>query len=280
MPVRFSSLIKALEEQEKSEGNLPALLEFYRELLQVQERVGRKVTAPNPVFTREAVAALAREGKQLTDYADLAIDWPLLRDAYKETVALYARHPDLFGEIPAQLTALTPGRVVYARTVRAWYLGRQVRLPFSPDDRAQSLVMALFASALKPFLVRVAEAAKGALDQEAWRRGYCPVCGGNPDFAYLSRDTGARWLLCGRCDTEWLFQRLQCPYCSNSDQNRLSFFADESGRYRLYVCESCHRYLKAIDLRQTKGEVLLPLERLETVDLDVQAQDKGYSPCA
>lgn len=195
-------------------------------------------------------------------------------------MALYARHPDLFGEIPGLLTALTPGRVVNARTVRAWYLGRQVRLPVTLEGRAQSLIVALFASVLKPFIVKVAEAAKDALDQEAWRRGYCPVCGGNPDFACLARDTGARWLLCGRCDTEWLFQRLQCPYCGNGDQNNLSFFTDESGRYRLYICESCHRYLKAIDLRQTKGEVLLPLERLETVDLDLQAQDKGYSPCA
>jgi len=116
------------------------------------------------------------------------------------------------------------------------------------------------------------------VDQERWRRQYCPVCGGPPDFAYLDKDAGARWLLCSRCDAEWLFQRLQCPYCGSQDQSALAYFTDDEGLYRLYVCEQCKRYLKAIDLRQTESEILLPLERLLTFELDVQARGKGYRP--
>lgn len=280
MPVRYSHIIKNLEEQEKTEGKLPALLDFYRKLLKAQDGVGRKVVAPNPVFTREEVTARLQTGKPLVDYGSLAIDWPLLRESWHEILNLYAVHPDLFGEIPPELMALAPSRAITTTSVRAWFHGRRINLPIPPNERTQSLLRAIFASAIRPFLEREAEAVKWLIDQETWRRGYCPVCGGNPDFAYLERDTGARWLVCGRCDTEWLFQRLQCPYCGNSDQNKLSFFVDETSTYRLYVCEQCHVYLKAIDLRQSKGEVLLPLERVNTVHLDVQAQEKGYSPCA
>ena len=117
------------------------------------------------------------------------------------------------------------------------------------------------------------------VDQENWRRGFCPVCGGNPDIAFLDTERGARWLVCSRCDAEWVFQRLQCPYCGCTDQNALAYFTDDKGSYRLYVCEQCKHYLKAIDLRQAEEGVLMPLERLFTLDIDRQAQEDGYSPC-
>ena len=117
------------------------------------------------------------------------------------------------------------------------------------------------------------------MDQERWRRRYCPICGGNADFAFLDKERGARWLLCSRFAAEWLFQRLECPYCGTTDQNALAYFADDEGLYRLYVCEQCKRSLKAIDLRQAKSEVLIPLERLLTLDIDAQAKEYGYIPC-
>jgi FdhE protein len=71
---------------------------------------------------------------------------------------------------------------------------------------------------------------------------------------------------------------LQCPYCGTQDQNALAYFTDDKGLYRLYVCEQCKHYLKAIDLRQAEAEVLFPLERFYTVDMDRQAQEQGYKP--
>ena len=87
-------------------------------------------------------------------------------------------------------------------------------------------------------------------------------------------------MICSRCDAEWLFQRLQCPYCGTTDQNALSYFTAGDELYRLYVCEQCKHYLKTVDLRQAKSEALMPLERLLTLDMDRQAQEQGYSPRA
>ena len=280
MPVRTLSIIKKLEEQEKAEGKLPALLEFYKKLLIIQDRVGQKIGLPNPVFTSEAVKAHAIAGKPLVGFTELAIDWVLLRQTYKEVTALFHSYRELFGTLPQEILALTPGRIINKRTVRAWYRGQQIVTPIPLTDDAQTLLAAFFAAAIKPFLTREAVALSRLLDMETWRRGYCPICGGNPDFSYLAKDTSARWLICSRCDTEWLFQRLQCPYCENYDQNKLSFFTNDNGTYRLYICEQCKHYLKAMDLRQFKDEVLIPLERLTTLDMDRQAQANGYSPCA
>jgi hypothetical protein len=294
MPVTARAVIARLAEQEKTDGNLPALLDFYRQLLEVQERIESRITVPLPVFSKETIRTHALDGKPLVESDRLAIDWPLLRQGYCEVVALFGKYPELFGVLPAGLVALPPGFIINRRTVKAWFRGREIRIPVPkpPHDGpqptepsadpteggVQALLKALFAAVLKPFLVRQAATLAGALDPEMWRRDYCPVCGGNPDMAYLARDTGSRWLVCTRCDTEWLYQRVQCPYCGNSDQNKLSYLADEKEVYRLYVCEECRHYLKAIDLRKFSGEALFPLERLLTIDLDRQAQERGYVP--
>ena len=116
------------------------------------------------------------------------------------------------------------------------------------------------------------------VDQKLWRRGYCPVCGGSPDIAFLDEEAGGRWLVCSRCDARWRFQRLECPYCGNQDPESLSYFSDDAGVYRLYVCDKCHTYLKAIDLRKVSEDVSPSLERLTTLDMDVQGKSKGYQP--
>ena len=55
-----------------------------------------------------------------------------------------------------------------------------------------------------------------------------------------------------------------------------TYFASEDDLYRLYTCQNCKPYLKAIDLRHTESKVLLPLERVLTVDMDRQGQEQGY----
>jgi formate dehydrogenase maturation protein FdhE len=274
------SVIQKLEETEKAEGKLTPLLEFYKKLLQIQSRVGQETKVPNPVFTPEAVKAHASAGKPLVGFRELAIDWPLVRKTFLEVAVLFREYPALFGLLPDEISTLAPGQIINRRTVRAWYRGKPIELKNELTEAAQILLGAVFGAAIKPFLIKEAESLRTLLAMEMWRRGYCPICGGNPDFAFLAKDTGARWLVCSRCDTEWLFQRLQCPYCDNADQSRLSFYTNEAGTYRLYVCDQCKHYIKAVDLRQSKDTILTPLERLLTLDLDHQAQYKGYTPCA
>jgi len=133
-------------------------------------------------------------------------------------------------------------------------------------------------SAFHPILLRYSEQLSPVVNQDSWRQKVCPVCGGKPDFAFLDKETGARWLICSRCDAEWLFLRLECPFCGNREQDSLAYLTDEKELYRLYTCQRCRTYIRTIDLRRSGENVLFPLERIVTLDLDRQAHEAGYQP--
>ncbi len=277
MPVGTDNIIRKLEEQKAKEGKLPQLLEFYQKLLQIQSRVGQRIDMPDPGSFSNTAPKRLEQGKSLVRFDDLALNWPLLRDTFIEVVNLFVEYAEFFDMIPEELTGWTSRQVLTKKMVRDWFKGNKLSSAVVDRNVNQALLKNLIHASFKPFLVSYSTALLNLVNQESWRRSYCPICGGSPDFAFLDTERGARWLVCSRCDTEWLFQRLQCPYCDTTDQNTLSYFTDNEGLYRLYVCEKCKCYLKTIDLRQAKSEIMVPLERLLALDLDRQAQENGYS---
>src|SRR4030043_218076 len=82
------------------------------------------------------------------------------------------------------------------------------------------------------------------VDDAGWYRGYCPVCGGEPDMAALGKGSGRRRLLCSRCDSEWTFRRLGCPFCGDEEAGKQVHYPSDDHVYRLSVCEDCRRYVK------------------------------------
>ena len=269
-------ILKKLETLEKQEGPLPRSLEFYGKLLAIQSatrlRTGTPPTSLSPADIDERIAA----GRPLLGFADLSVDWALFYEIFKEVSDLLSGYSKEWAEAAGNLKA-TP--MLLEKSAREWF--EEGRAPFPGDsDSTEDLWNLMIQSTFKPFLKGRAEALRGHINNELWRRGYCPVCGGSPDFAFLEKEYGAKWLLCSRCDNEWLFKRLECPSCGTENQDDLAYFPDDKGLYRVYVCEQCRHYLKAIDLRQTDDDVLLPLERFFTLDLDYQAQKNGYKPPA
>ena len=278
MPVETVVLIKHLEEKENKEGALPPLLQFYQKLLQVQSGVEQKIASlPKPNPGSEAIGERLANGRPLLTFDELALDWPRLRETFAEVSAVFAEYPGLFGESVAKLVEVKAKRLLTRKTVKTWFEEGSLPSPSLAGDVDENLLAAIIHAAVKPWLLIHARALIGFVEQERWRRPFCPVCGGSPDLAFLDKERGSRWLLCSRCDTEWIFKRMGCAYCGTEDQNALAYFIDDKGLYRLYVCEKCKRYLKTIDLRQVDSEVLLPLERLYTLDLDRQAKEHGYS---
>jgi FdhE protein len=273
-----SKILKKLAELEKEEGGLPLLLEFYRELLQIQSRAQERLGKAEPGLSSDAIRQRMQNGLPLISFDELALDWTLVPDVFVGVTAVFSRYQKLFGELPKRLIKPEAGRLLTKKAVKAWFTGKELP-PTLLEGVRENLMLTLIQATLQPFLTGYARALISSVDQENWRRGYCPICGGSPDLAFLEKEYGARWLLCSRCDTEWLFQRLECPYCGNRQQNTLAFFTDDEELYRLYICEQCKCYLKAIDLRKAESEVLLPLERFYTLDIDSQAREYGYHLC-
>ncbi len=216
------------------------------------------------------------QGSPAFAFDDLGIDWEMANGALQKVLAAIAADvPGHEAEVE-RLRSLSNDAPALKSAARLWYEGSSLVSVASKYDTDGQLLGFSLQATLKPILSLCAQSALSDINQEIWRCGYCPVCGGKPDFAWLDKESGARWLVCCRCDAQWIFQRLQCPYCGNTDQRTLAYFEADEGPYRLYTCESCKKYIKAIDLRRADSDSLIPLERFLTADLDRQAQAQGY----
>jgi FdhE protein len=273
-----SKTLKRLGEQEGHEGALPKSLEFYRGLLRIQSAAESRIGALELNLGEDTIEDRIRRGTPVLEFNDLSIDWSLLQNVFDEVTALFAGYSEVLREVPENLGGVDHRLSLSKGAARAWYEGARLPLPKAASDTSEAILTLIIHGAFRPFLIRHCEDLLKLVNLEQWRRGYCPICGGNPDFAFLDKERGGRWLVCSRCDAEWPFQRLQCPYCGTQNQDNLAYFTNDKGLYRLHVCERCHSYLKTIDLRQTEDEVLLPLERYLTLDIDAQAHQDGYHP--
>jgi formate dehydrogenase maturation protein FdhE len=106
----------------------------------------------------------------------------------------------------------------------------------------------------------------------------CPLCGGKPIVAVLrSEGDGAKKsLICMLCAHEWAFRRIYCPACGEEREPQMGFYsAPEIAHVRVDVCDSCHTYLKSIDLTKT-GLAVPVVDELATLPLDLWAREHGY----
>jgi Protein involved in formate dehydrogenase formation len=106
----------------------------------------------------------------------------------------------------------------------------------------------------------------------------CPLCGGRPIVGVLrSEGDGARKsLICMLCAHEWIFRRVVCPACGEEREPQMAFYsAPEIAHVRVDVCDTCHTYLKSIDLTKT-GLAVPVVDELATIPLDLWAREHGY----
>ena len=141
------------------------------------------------------------------------------------------------------------------------------------DDTAIGQVIAL---AMRPFLSRCAEVLQQRPELANWTHSHCALCGGEPDLAVIT-PSAERHLICGRCSLRWKFEPLTCPYCRNGDRSRITSFATTDGKYRVYACDVCQRYLKAYDGRHATRPVMPIVDSVATLPLDAAAMQRGYT---
>jgi FdhE protein len=265
----YEQVGQRLREEAIKRPELASTIDLYCALLEAQDRV---TVEPGGGLDAEEVAARLDQGLPLLLPESLAGDGPALAELCDQIVSILAeRQPDQAGSLTA---------------VRAWLARERERLGALAVEHLREgrvgegddadLLAFIFDTALRPFLRARAQPLASLVNDGAWYRGYCPFCGGEPDFAALERQGGRRRLLCSRCDSLWTFLRVGCPFCGNADSGQLGHYPSDEGGYRLNVCESCRRYIKTIDLREAAGERLLEAERVLTVGMDLAAHEAGY----
>jgi len=275
---KYTRIVNKLRERARKEGSLPPVLEAYNRLLGLQLETKSRIEAKSLQVDQETATARLREGKNLLAFEELSLDWVLLADLFRAVGQFIAENITHEAADAAPFSALSSDSQSLQKAVGDWYRGESLKGTMDEDRISEELLSSAIQATLYPFLITHAEPLQRLVRQDIWRKRTCPICGGKPDFAFLDTERGARWLVCSRCDTEWLFQRLECPFCGTQTHTELAYYADKDGIYRLYTCKKCQRYIKAIDLRKAGGEVLLPLERALTADLDRQGVEAGFKP--
>jgi FdhE protein len=148
---------------------------------------------------------------------------------------------------------------------------------FGRETDLDPKVLQFFAQlALRPSLEHLRDSVSEQIEKKGWDYGYCPLCGSEPNMAYLDK-TGKRHLHCELCGEEWPHPRLNCPFCQNQEQNSLGYFQSEQEEgLRVDFCRSCERYIKTVDQRVLEDAGPMELEYLATIHLDLLANKHGF----
>ncbi len=107
----------------------------------------------------------------------------------------------------------------------------------------------------------------------------CPLCSARPQVGVLrpEGDGARRSLVCSLCVTEWNFGRILCPNCQEGSELHLAVYVSEDFPHvRVEACDTCHTYLKTVDL--SKNGLAVPVvDEIAAIPLGLWAQEKGYS---
>jgi len=252
--------------------DLAAAADLQIELLQLQRRVQSRVSLPtirlDSTYLTERLAA-----GPILRYEHLRIDWSDLRFLLRATAAAMRTHEALDPADLRKADLITRDAERLPPFVCAWFNGTAQGADSLPPEVAG--LESVLLQAMRPVLTRAADAVLARVETRTWGRGTCPVCGGEPDLAVIT-PAADRLLICSRCLARWSFEPITCPFCRNADRSRITSFASRDGRYRLYACDVCQRYLKAYDARSASRPVLPPVDSVATLPLDAAAMQRGY----
>lgn len=267
---RDQTILSDLQKAQEIQQDIKDLLNFYENLFRTQ-------------FSFKSLLAAGREAgdleKKEVNLTDVASGLPQITfdelnmqatpylDLYRNVVQLLIPY---VGDRYRHETEPPPGNIIeWAREI---FLERG---PLVSSVAAGDWTRTASGFVLAPYLQLACDLILPRIPLTLWYREYCPICGGRPAFAALTSELGPRTLLCPRCHGEWSYHRIGCPFCKSTDSQ--TYYSGGDGRYRLYVCESCNRYLKTVDIRDRNMETCLPVECLVTVSMDIAAQEEGFN---
>lgn len=273
--------LRALAERQPE---LAAVAQMQIDLVEAQRRVQSRITTPWIELPQDVIDERLAHGVRLVEFDRLAVDWTEVRLLVRQVTDIFRRHDAIE---PADVAALHDiGRdSTLPVLARRWYdqplTGSAATTPpGAPSDPASraggGMLDEVLRWALRPFLSRMADVIQQRAGLDSWRRGSCPVCGGQPDLGVVLA-SGERQLICSRCQARWGFPAVACPFCAETSRDQLVSFATPDGTYRVTACRTCSRYITSLDSRHAGRGVLASLDAIATLPLDAVVMQKGFS---
>jgi FdhE protein len=272
--------IVELKQIKASQPELASAVDMQLALVEMQRRVQGRVPLPWIQAEADWVRSQQAAGRPLVRFSDIPLDWSDFRLIFRQTADILHRFEALERHDYEQIVRLSRDGNALQPAVAQWYAATS-GVDGNRDERTRAAADApasldqVLVLALRPFLARCAEALVQRTDISGWSFGHCPFCGWEPDFAVITPSADRR-LICGRCAAQWAFASLTCPFCANDDRALITSFATRDGRYRVYACDVCRRYLKAYDARHAARPVMVAVDSIATLPLDAAAMQRGY----
>lgn len=269
----YSERTRRVGELRARYGFARQVLDFYAAVLSVQERVHAEVAADAPA-AGDLVAYVAEK------VLPRIVEVTATAGPDRLRAAVLANHER------------TDARAIVA----AWIDGAEQ----SPVERF------LARAALTPVLEGAEKDVRAVCGGPRDPR-HCPDCGGPPQLSASmpSSDdlaTGPRMLICARCSTAWGYARLTCAGCGEDSSSQLQLFSEigtaagERGsvirglpaaaapsphrptfpHVRVEACNSCRRYLLAVDVASDRRAVPV-VDEIAAIPLDLYARERGYT---
>jgi Protein involved in formate dehydrogenase formation len=263
-------------------------------LIDLQRRVQARVPMPWIEVDAEWLKRQHELGRPLLRFKDIPLDWTDVRLMFRQTADILRRFETLENADYAAIQTIARSGHVLEPLVVSWYDAvvacrgqadptAKAEAPAESAPAPAEVAPAIDGEALeqvllltmKPFLERCSEVVQQRADFSTWTHSYCPLCGGEPEFSVIT-PAADRLLICSRCAARWRFHPLACPFCGNAERAQITSFASRDGRYRIYACDVCMRYLKAYDGRNASRPVMLSVDTVATLPLDAAAMQRGY----
>lgn len=266
----FSQRIQRAQDLSERHTSAADLLRFYARLAFYQQRVFDSLSSNSVV--PQVSAASGEPG----DIPSEASPWPLHLDFLIPLFPEFSRSLSDVSPTPMRSRALdlassNSNEHIYLIT----HFWNGSLAPDSPNQ-ANSTDRFIALAFLQPYAEWLAQS--GHTSSAATRHATCPVCASEPICAVLrDQDHGARRsLVCSLCMNEWIFPRVVCPACGEDRFESLPVFTpQEIPHVRIDACETCHHYIKTIDM--TKDGLAVPVvDELAAISLDLWASDNGY----
>jgi len=265
-----------LRQLKEDQPDLGQAIDLQIQLLQLQRRVQGRVPLPAINLDAAHIEKVLSDGKPMLTFEQVPIDWSDLRFLVRSTADAMRTHEAIETDDYRRVEALSRDADRLQPAMRDWY--EAARPPVAggrdvPEEIAG--LEPLLLQAMRPFLSRCADAVMARTTFQGWPHGNCPLCGGEPDFSFIT-PAAERLLICSRCTTRWRFDHIKCPFCLNTDRDRMTSFATRDGWYRLNGCDVCQRYVKAFDGRNATRQVMPAVDAIATLPLDAAAVQRGY----
>lgn len=273
-PEQKKQMIERLKEKKPLYSEI---LSFYEQIIKEQDAENPSVNIQDTETANSIRASQAKEGFPLIDRSDFVIDIPASIRLF-ETIGKIGKRTNekMRSNIQAMEEAIAVNAFNLRELLGKFSDGSLIAKIAEEFDIDKAILRFMVDASIQPSIRENVAKLKNQVDLENWRRGYCPICGSLP---YISRlnESGRRSFLCSFCRFEWPSDRLKCPFCENSNHEKLQYYyTDGEEAYRVDVCDECRQYIKTVDSRKLDYEPDLILEDVVTMHLDILATEKGY----